>query len=144
MFEAEFKSLRNMESNLVMFPGLIDSYEFGAIVINGRRYTSDVIVFPERVIDDWWRKEGHRLRVEDLEEILEHKPKPEVLVVGTGYYGLVKVSPEVENTLKSHGIELVAQPTRKACQTFNKLLKRNLLVSKSSRKVIVGAFHLTC
>lgn len=123
---------------------MIDSYEFGTIVINGKKYTSDVIVFLERVIDGWWRKEGHRLCVEDLEGILKHEPKPEVLVVGTGYYGFVKVSSEVENTFKSHGIELVAQPTREACQTFNKLLKRNLLVSKSKRKVMVGAFHLTC
>lgn len=115
---------------------MIDSYEFGTIVINGKRYTSDVIVFPERVIDGWWRREGHRLCVEDLKEILRSKPKPEVLVVGTGYYGLVKVSPEVENTLKSHEIELLAQPTREACQTFNKLLKSN--------RRVAGAFHLTC
>ncbi len=115
---------------------MIDSYEFGTIVINGKRYTSDVIVFPERVIDSWWRKEGHRLCVEDLKETLRSEPKPEVLVVGTGYYGLVKVSPEVENTLKSHGIELLAQPTREACQTFNKLLKSN--------RRVAGAFHLTC
>ncbi len=115
---------------------MIGSYEFGVIVIKGKRYTSDVIVFPERVIDDWWRKEGHRLYVEDLVEILTHEPKPEVLVVGTGCYGLVKVSPEVENAFKSHGIGLMAQPTREACQTFNKLLKSN--------KRVAGAFHLTC
>lgn len=115
---------------------MIDSYEFGAMVIDGERYTSDVAVYPERVIDGWWRKEGHRLCVEDLKEILNHEPKPEVLVVGTGYYGLVKVSPEVENTLKSHGIEFVAQPTREACQTFNRLLK--------SDKRVAGAFHLAC
>jgi len=117
-------------------PNLIESYEFGAIVINGKRYTSDLIVFPERVIDGWWRKEGHRLYIEDLEEILKHEPKPEVLVVGTGYYGLVKVSPKIENILKSHRIELVAQPTKEATQTFNKLL--------SSKRRVVGAFHLTC
>ncbi len=115
---------------------LIESYEFGAIVINGKRYTSDVIVFPERVIDGWWRKEGHRLHVEDLEEIFKQEPKPEVLVLGTGYYGLVKISAEAEDTLRSQGIELVAQPTREACQTFNKILKSN--------KLVVGAFHLTC
>jgi len=115
---------------------LIESYEFGVIVINGRKYTSDVIVLPERVIDDWWRKEGHRLHIEDLKEILKQEPKPEVLIVGTGYYGLVKISPEVENTLESHGIKLVAQPTKKACQTFNKILKSN--------KLVAGAFHLTC
>lgn len=118
------------------FPSLIDCYEFGAIVTDDRRYTSDIIVLPERVIDGWWRREGHRLYVEDLEEILNHEPKPEVLVVGTGYYGLVKVSPEVGNTLKSHGIELVAQMTREACQTFNGLLKSN--------KRVAGAFHITC
>ena len=115
---------------------LIESYEFGAIAINGRRYTSDIIVLPERVIEGWWRKEGHKVRIEDLEEILKQEPKPEVLVLGTGYYGLVKISPEVENTLKSHEIELVAQPTKKACQTFNKILKSN--------KIVAGAFHLTC
>jgi len=115
---------------------LIESYDFGIILINGKRYTSDVIVFPERVVDGWWRKEGHRLSVEDLNEILNHEPKPEVLLVGTGYYGLVKVSPDVENALKSQGIELKVQPTKEACQAFNKLLKSN--------KRVAGAFHLTC
>jgi hypothetical protein len=115
---------------------LIESYEFGAMVINGKRYTSDIIILPERVIDGWWRKEGHRLHVEDLEQILKREPKPEVLVLGTGYYGLVMVSPEVENALKSQGIELVAQPTREACRIFNKLL--------NSKRRVVGAFHLTC
>ncbi|MDI6905830.1 MAG: Mth938-like domain-containing protein [Candidatus Bathyarchaeia archaeon] len=115
---------------------MIDSYEFGVIIINGMRYTNDVIVFPERVIDGWWRREGHRLCIEDFKEILRREPKPEVLVVGTGYYGLVKVSPEVENALKSHGIELLAQPTREACRTFDKLLK--------SKRQVAGAFHLTC
>lgn len=115
---------------------MIDSYDFGVIIINGKRYTSDVIIFPERVIDGWWRREGHRLHVEDLAEILNHEPKPGVLVVGTGYYGIVEISSEVENTLKSYGIELVAQSTRKAWQTFNTLLNSNMKVA--------GAFHLTC
>lgn len=115
---------------------LIESYEFGTVVISGKRYTSDIIVLPERVIDGWWRKEGHKVHIEDLEEILKQEPKPEVLVLGTGYYGLVTIPPEIENTLKSHGIELVAQQTREACQTFNKILKSN--------KPVVGAFHLTC
>ncbi|MHA1839475.1 MAG: hypothetical protein ACTSYO_05915 [Candidatus Ranarchaeia archaeon] len=38
---------------------MIDKYEFGCIVIRGQEYTSDVIVFPDRVIDGWWRKERH-------------------------------------------------------------------------------------
>ncbi len=115
---------------------MIESYEFGAMVINGKKYTKDVIVFQEKVIDNWWRKEGHMLNVEDLREILEQKTKPETLVVGTGYYGIMKISHEVNDALKSQAIELIAQPTKEACQTFNKLSKSN--------KKIVGVFHLTC
>lgn len=115
---------------------MIDSYKFGVMVINRKEYTNDVIVFPDQVVKSWWRKEGHRLYVEDLKELLKEKTKPEVLVVGTGYYGLVKVSAEVKNALESYGIELVAKPTREACQIFNELLKSN-------RKA-AAAFHLTC
>ena len=112
---------------------MIDSYDFGRIVINGKRYNSDLIVFPDNVRDDWWRKEGHRLHVEDLKDVLE--AKPEVLVVGTGYSGLMTVPPETRNYVESEGIELIAQKTAVACKTFNRLVK--------SRKV-VAALHLTC
>ncbi|MEM3726527.1 MAG: Mth938-like domain-containing protein [Candidatus Bathyarchaeia archaeon] len=115
---------------------MIDSYEFGVIVINGKKYTRDVIVFPGKVVDGWWRREGHGLCLEDLQEVFRHEPKPEVLIIGTGYYGLVKISPEVESALQSQGIEFKAQPTKEACQTFNRFLKSN--------RRVVGAFHLTC
>lgn len=119
-----------------MAKGLIDSYDFGVIVVRGKRYKSDVIVFPEKVVDGWWRKEGHRIYVEDLKEIFSHLPLPEVLLVGTGYYGLVKVTPEVEKALETHGIKLIIQPTGEAYKTFNELLKAG--------KRVAGAFHLTC
>ncbi len=115
---------------------MIESYKFGTIIVNGKRYDSDLIILPDRIIDGWWRKEGHRLHVEDLREILELKPKPEVLVLGTGYHGLVKVPQEVIDTLESEGIEPVVEHTKKAAQTFNKLLK--------SRNQVAAAFHLTC
>ncbi|MCD6529472.1 Mth938-like domain-containing protein [Candidatus Bathyarchaeota archaeon] len=115
---------------------MIDSYGFGRIVVDGKEYTSDVIVFSDRVLDGWWRKEGHRLHLQDLREVLEAEPKPEVLVVGTGYFGIMKVTEEVKRYLKSSGIEVIAQPTKQACQTFNDLLE-------SGRRV-AAAFHLTC
>lgn len=112
---------------------MIESYNFGRIVINGKRYTSDIIIFPDRVKDGWWRKEGHRLRIEDIQDIL--KEKPDILVVGTGYAGLMKILPETREHLKSEGIQLIAENTRKACKTYNRL-------SKSDR--IIAALHLTC
>jgi len=112
---------------------MIESYSFGRMKIDGVTYTSDVIVLADRVKSDWWRIEGHRLDVEDLLEVF--KAKPEILVVGTGYYGLMKVLPETEKRLHTEEIKLIAEKTEKAYKIYNEL-------SKSSR--VVGAFHLTC
>ena len=112
---------------------MIDSYTFGRIVIDGKQYGNDLIVSLDKVVDNWWRKEGHRLCVEDLESVL--KAKPEVLVVGTGYSGLMKVPPETRKHIESKGIKLIIQKTTEACKTFNRLIK--------SRKA-VATLHLTC
>jgi len=111
----------------------IDSYQFGLIVVNGKRYSSDVIIFPDRVRDDWWRKRGHQLCLEDIAGVMTENP--EVLVVGTGASGLVKILPEVKQSLDAQGIKLIAEPTSEACNTYNQLCH--------SQKVI-AALHLTC
>jgi len=111
----------------------IDSYHFGEIVIDGKKYSSDVIISPDRVRDNWWRKTGHELCVEDIAEVITENP--EVLVVGTGDSGLMKVLPEVEQAIQAHGIKLIVEPTDKACNTYNQL-------SHSQR--LVAALHLTC
>ena len=112
---------------------MIESYDFGRIIINGKHYNTDLIVFADNVRDGWWRREGHRLYVEDLKDVME--AKPEVLVVGTGYSGLMRVPPETRKYVESEGIEFIAQKTAQACETFNRLVE--------SRKV-VAALHLTC
>lgn len=112
---------------------MIDSYDFGRIVINGRRYTTDLIVFPDRVKDGWWRKEGHNLHIEDLDEAVQDTP--EVLIVGTGHSGLMKIPAETREYVESKEIELIAQRTAEACKTFNRLVKS---------KKVVAALHLTC
>ncbi len=110
---------------------MIESYEFGKIKIAGKVYTSDVIVFPGRVLSNWWRKEGHKLSVEDLKEIIDFKP--EVLIVGTGYYGRMEVPEETKKFLEKNGIELMYAPTQQAVKIFNEITKKK-----------AGAFHLTC
>jgi len=112
---------------------IIDSYQFGLIVVNGRSYSSDVIIFPDRVKDNWWRKSGHQLCLEDIAEVMTENP--EVLVVGTGASGLVKILPEVKQSLDAQGIKLIAKPTSEACNTYNQLCH-------SQR--VVAALHLTC
>ena len=112
---------------------IIDSYQFGQVIVNGKSYTSDVIIFPDRVKDNWWRKRGHELCLEDIAEVIAENP--EVLVVGTGESGLMKVLPEVEQAAQAQGIKLIVETTDKACHTYNQLCH--------SQKV-VAALHLTC
>ena len=111
----------------------VDSYQFGLIVVNGKEYTSDVIIFPERVRGGWWRKTGHELCLGDIAEVITENP--EVLVVGTGASGLMKVLPEVQQAVEARGIKLIAEATDKACHTYNQLCQ-------SQR--VVAALHLTC
>lgn len=51
-------------------PPHIDAYRFGEITIDGTTYRADVIVLPDRVVANCWRKEGHSLVVEDLAAVL--------------------------------------------------------------------------
>ncbi|KPJ60040.1 MAG: hypothetical protein AMJ46_08920 [Latescibacteria bacterium DG_63] len=112
---------------------MIDSYEFGEIIVDGKTYNSDVIIYPDRVQGDWWRKEGHKLSVEDVKDIVA--AKPEVLIVGTGYSGSLAVLSKTKHFLESENIEVLAYNTRKACRKYNEL---------SRAKRVVAALHLTC
>jgi hypothetical protein len=112
---------------------MIEEYGFGRITIDGKTYRSDVLLLPERVEDRWWRQESHRLRLEDLSSVLE--AHPDVLVVGTGYFGRMRLDPAVEDRLKEEGIQLIACETKKACVEFNRF--------RATQKV-VAALHLTC
>ena len=112
----------------------IDAYDFGTIRIRGTTYTSDVIISPKDVQDSWWRREGHSLHIDDLEDVI--KANPEVLVIGTGYYGRMKVPPDTRSFLESKGIEVYAAKTPEAVKQFNELQRR---IGK-----VVAALHLTC
>ena len=101
--------------------------------ISGEIYTSDLIVYPNRIDASWWRKTGHRLCMDDIHEILEEKF--DVLVVGTGYWGLMEVDKEVVQHAKLAKIDLVIEKTQKAVDLFNTL---------SKQKKTIAAFHLTC
>jgi len=113
---------------------MINDYHFGSITINDRTYRSDVIIYPDKVDASWWRKEGHALYLADIKEIIDQNP--EVLIVGTGAYGVLKVSDEVYELAAEKGIELIVRKTEEACKEFNRL-------SQSGKKV-VAALHLTC
>jgi len=111
---------------------MIDSYDFGHISIDGKEYTHDVIILENKIID-WWRNEGHFAQAVDFKDIPDDI---EVLVIGTGASGVMKVADEVFEHFKQKKIKVIAEMTGDAVKTFNRL--------KEEKKKAAGAFHLTC
>jgi len=95
----------------------IEDYSFGRIKIAGRTYTSDVIVFPDRVKDAWWRKEGHRLDPADLTDAVAVSPA--VLVIGTGDLGVMQVPQETLAWLRALGSDVRLSRNPDAVRSFN-------------------------
>ena len=112
----------------------IDSYQFGKIVIDGTAYNSDCLILGNCVQALWRRKQGHLLAVEDLQSVIAVKPS--VLVVGCGASGLMKISEDIGQVLREHGIELFTANTNKAVAKFNELAKKG--------ENVAAAMHLTC
>ncbi len=110
----------------------IDGYSFGQVVVDGEEQTRDVIVLPDRVLSNWWREEGHRLVLADLEDVLEELP--EHLVVGTGAYGQMRPDPETVEQLRARGVEVEALPTAEAVRRYGELDPCRT----------AAALHLTC
>ena len=111
---------------------MIESYSFGRMIIDGKEYLNDLIIFPRRIKAHWWRDEGHLLQPEDLEEAFAAKPK--LLIIGTGFSGVMKVDYKVKRYCMENDIKLIEEPTSKAVQEYN----RNMGPG------VVAAFHLTC
>jgi len=111
----------------------IEHYSFGTITIDGKSYTSDVIIYPEKVDSSWWRQQGHSLHIVDLKDVI--LAGPEILIVGTGHSGAMVVPEETLSYLKSKGIDVHIARTDKAVELFNKFQKN---------KKTIAALHLTC
>jgi hypothetical protein len=110
----------------------IEGYGFGRVTIDGREETRDVIVLPHRVVRGWWRKDGHGLVLDDLDDVLDDLP--ERLLVGTGAYGRLRPDPGTLEALRARGIDVEVLPTAEAVQRYGQL---------DSRKT-AAALHLTC
>jgi hypothetical protein len=110
----------------------IEGYRFGHVVVDGEEQSRDVIVLPDRVLTNWWRADGHRLVLADLDDVLDELPAQ--LLVGTGAYGRMHTDPAAVDQLRRRGIEVEALATAEAVRRYGELDPRRT----------AAALHLTC
>jgi hypothetical protein len=114
---------------------MIDQYSTGShMTVQGTKYYQDLKIIDGQVKGNWWRKKGHRLDAADIGDILSAKPG--VLVIGTGYAGHMQVPMSLRTAIEGQDIEVIAERTSDATETFNRLFHQG--------KDVAGAFHLTC
>lgn len=114
---------------------MIDKYSFGCISINGVEYSKDVIIIGDDVFHPWWRKEGHMVFIEDLEYPL--KKNVDEFVIGTGYYGFVKIDEKLVEYLKGINKKISWMKTQEVVKLYNNL-------KEEERKKKAFCLHLTC
>jgi hypothetical protein len=110
----------------------INDYRFGHIVLDGTEHDRDVIILPDRVISNWWRKDGHSLVLDDLDEVLDELPNQ--LIIGTGAEGHMRPDPRVIDDLRQRGIDVEILSTREAIRRYGEL----------NPAATAAALHLTC
>lgn len=117
---------------------MIEGVKFGAITVNGKTYGHDIVIYPsgrierrKKEISKRKHDTSHKLDPEELTEYL--REDFDVLVVGTGMYGMLSLLPESRALVGNR--EIIEKPTRDAAELFNELRKE---------KRVLGVFHITC
>ncbi|KYK24800.1 hypothetical protein AYK26_02885 [Euryarchaeota archaeon SM23-78] len=109
---------------------IINSTSFKSITVDGKEYPYDIWIFADGTVKE--RNRNHEFTLEEFETIT--KGGPEVLIIGTGQYGVVKISEEVFKAAKEKAIEIIYDKTPEAIKRFNEV----------QGKKMAAAIHTTC
>ena len=110
---------------------MIQNFTFGKIIIDGKTYDYDLKIKQDKVIR-WDYIKHHTVTVKDIEELFDNT---DYVVVGIGDPGAVVVEDDVKALAEKRGIKLIIEPTAKAAESFNKLIKT---------EKVNAIVHLTC
>jgi len=120
--------------------GPIEGFSWAKFTVNGEVHSrkkgvgKDIFVMGSKA-REWKNMGGHHLNERSL-DLLDGKDI-DVLIIGSGVYGVVDVNEDVREKAKSLGIrKLIVQRTEKACGTYNDLYHM--------RKRVALLAHGTC
>jgi hypothetical protein len=123
---------------MLNFVAKIDELTFGSIVVEGKKYRRDVLIFSDGMVKK--RKGGflmfgrHKIKKQELEELSQGQP--EIIIVGTGTNGAAHIAPEAESWAKGKNLSLLVQPSYDAVARLNVLAEQ--------KKNVAALIHITC
>ena len=116
----------------------IDKTNFGSITISGKKFEHDVVIRLDGQVKKRKKKlskavygTSHTLSLDEAKHIYEKGA--EQLIIGTGQYGVLKLSDEAEAYFKRKNCAVKLLPTPEAIQAWNK-----------ATVAVIGMFHVTC
>jgi hypothetical protein len=116
----------------------IDGTTFGEIVIDGKTYEHDVVIRLSGEIIKRKKKlskrlygTSHVLSKDEAKFLFEEGC--EQIIIGSGQFGNVQLSPEAGAYFAKHDCQVLLKPTPEAIGAFNR-----------SRARKIGLFHVTC
>ena len=116
----------------------IDKLSFGSIVIDGKKYSQDVLIFADGTVKK--RRGGflifgsHNIKKEEIQELAQDAPQ--TIIIGTGTNGKARIAAEVANWAKEKNLNLLVQPSHEAVARLNELSEQG--------KKVVALIHITC
>jgi hypothetical protein len=118
----------------------IDQTEFGSITIDGTVFGHDVIIRPDGQVTKRKKKlskaiygTSHSVSLDEAKYLHKEAPEADRLVVGSGQYGQLHLSPEAAEYFERKGYDLVLLPTPQVIRLWNE-----------SGHDTLGMFHVTC
>ena len=103
----------------------IDSFSFGSIVVDGKKYRKDLIFLPDGAVKQrkggFWMFGDHNIKREEIEEL---------------FRAGASVSDEAKSYTQEANLDLSVLPSRDAVEKWNQLLDQG--------KKVAALIHITC
>ncbi len=116
----------------------IEKFSFGSIVIEGKKYRRDVLIFADGTVK---RRRGgflmfgsHKIKKTEIEELIQGQP--ETIIIGTGTDSVANIAPDVESWAQGENLNLLVQPSYDAVARLNDL--------SGQEKKVAALIHITC
>lgn len=116
----------------------LEETTFGSITIDGQTFEHDIVIDLDGTVKKRKKKlskaiygTSHLMSLDEAKFIFQKGVKR--LIIGSGHYGMLKLSNEAANYLAGKNCMITLKPTNEALRAWN-----------GASGAVIGLFHITC